>query len=348
MNNDFKKAGYFSAVVIFIIGVLSLIVSTAANYFAYDDTVVMVGELISLLALMGLLIICVTSKSNYNRACVKFAEYILNNRKKEAKHKSVEAERIKEIQNMKSAAVQERENAVAAALEQGRSEGAQAVAAHMSQQRAVPMQPNNAPPSEAYQPVYPRYVPNITPSEEILYNEYGEPVMVRRRVRRQRLQGGDVLYDRYGTPVMRRVEPNAEVVSAPIPNPSANANANSVQAPATETKSASAHINSPIPNPVSIPKPVTNPFPTPVPTPPSLPKLADEPDPKPEPKPTPAAISTTNHYAASTAVPNEQSGGQPYQISWRSSSQAESSASDDDFDDDSGTPKPINLNPYKM
>lgn len=354
MKNNFKKAGYFSAVVIFIIGVLALIVSTAANYFAYDDTVVMVGELVSLLALMGLLIICVTSRSNYNRACVKFAEYILNNRKKDADHKSIEAERLKEIQNMKSAAAQERENAVAAALEQGRSEGAQAVAAHFAQQQA------NVPATDAYQAVYQSYVQNIAPNEEVLYNEYGEPVMIRRRIRRQNVRGGDVLYDRYGAPILRRAEPVAEVSSAPVqnnslnsvpniaanvPDSSANIAANPTSAP--DTKPAAAPAVSPIPNPVSIPKPVSKPISTPPPTPTVLPK--SKPEPAPEPKQTPATISTTNHQGSATAVSHNQSqsAGQPYQITWNSPSSSESTESDNS-DSNSGSPKPINLNPYKI
>lgn len=360
MKNDFKKAGYFAAVVIFIIGVMALVVSTAANYFAYDDTVVLVGELVSLLALMGLLIICVTSKGNYNRACVKFAEYILSNRKKEAEQKSIEAERLKEIQNMKSAAAQERENAVSAALEQGRSEGAQAAAAHFAQQQV------NAPSANTYQSVYQPYAQNIAPNEEVLYNEYGEPVMIRRRVRRQRQQSGDVLYDRYGTPILRRAEPVTEIPAAPAHNPvldsAQNATANvpnsagnitvntasaSTSAPAPKPSPVPAV--SPIPNPVSIPQPVSKPISTPPPTPTVSPKSTADPAPAPAPKPTPSTISTTNHQASATAVSHnqDQGAGQPYQITWQSQPSFESTESDDS-DSSSGSPKPINLNPYKV
>lgn len=353
MKNDFKKAGYFVTVVIFITGVLAIIASTVLSCFAYNDTVVMIGEFVSLFALMGLLIISVTSKSNYNKACVKFAEYILNNRKKEAENKNVEVERLKEIQNMKSAAEQERENAVAAALEQGRSEGAQAVAAHMAQQQAA------IPTADAYQFLYQPYVQNIAPNEEVLYNEYGEPVMIRRRVRRRRVQSGDVLYDRYGTPVLCRAEPAAEVVTLPasasVPtsvsssatnHPAATVSTGSAQASSPSPKTIPAQVVSSIPNPMSIPKPVPNPVPTPPPVPTVLPKSSAAPASEPPQKITPATISTTNQQGASTAVSHESGATHQYQVSWQAQSTVDSSQSDDS-ESDSTNPKPINLNPYK-
>lgn len=189
MNNDFKKAGYFAAFAIFIIGALALVASVAANYFAYDETVVAAGQFVSLLALLGLLIVCVSSKRNYNKACVKFAEYILSNRKKDAERKAKDAERAKEIQNMQAAAVQERESAVAAALEQGRSEGAAQTA------RAMQASGQSA------------YIQQVSPADEILYNEYGEPVLIRRRVRKQRPVSGEaVLYDKFGKPVAQQIK----------------------------------------------------------------------------------------------------------------------------------------------
>ena len=207
MNNDFKKAGYFSAIAIFIIGVAALVISTAASYFAYDAAIILVGQFVSLIAFLGLLIIGVVSKHKYNSACVRFAEYILNNRKKEAERDAFDAERAKEIQNMQTAAAQERENAVAAALEQGRSEGAAQVKA---------AQPAQVPPQYAPRMVpapvepYPAYVQQISPSDEVLYNEYGEPVMIRRRVKKQRAaKNADMQYDRFGKPVANTPAPEA-------------------------------------------------------------------------------------------------------------------------------------------
>jgi hypothetical protein len=289
---------------------------------------------------MGLLIIAVTAKSTYNSACVKFAEYILSNKKKEAEHKSVEAERLKEIQNMKTAAAYERDNAVAAALEQGRSEGAQAVAAHFAQQQSVQHrsaqpQPPSEPHVETYASTNQAYWQNIAPNEEVLYNQYGEPVMIRRRVKKQCSQGGETLYDRYGNPVMRRAESSAEFTATAVPTVSAPA-----VAPAPEPSVA------PIPSPVSIPKPMVNQITTPPPVPTAFPKsVATEPAPAPESKPAPVTISTTNYQGSSSAVTNDPNSASQYQISWQPQS-----ASADNFsnaDGDGNSPKPINLNPYK-
>lgn len=198
MNNDFKKAGYFSAFAIFIIGMLALVASVAANYFSYDEMVVVVGQFVSLLALFGLLIVCVSSKRNYNKACVKFAEYILSNRKKDAERKAQDEKRAKEIQNMQAAAAQERESAVAAALEQGRNEGAAQTA------RAIQASGQSA------------YIQQVSPADEILYNEYGEPVLIRRRVRKQRpVQNESVLYDKFGKPMAQQPKQPSQPHSSP-------------------------------------------------------------------------------------------------------------------------------------
>lgn len=236
MNNDFKKAGYFSAIAIFIIGITALVISTAASYFAYDAAIILVGQLVSVLSFLGLLIIGVKSKHKYNRSCIRFAEYILNNKKKESERNAHDAERAKELQNMQAAAAQERENAVAAALEQGRSEGA-AQAAHAAQANQIPpFAPRMMPaPVEAY----PAYVQQISPTDEVLYNEYGEPVMIRRRVKKQRaVQNGEVQYDRFGKPIAQTAVPAAPVVSTPTPVP--------VSAP------------TPVPAPVTIPASTEN------------------------------------------------------------------------------------------
>lgn len=217
MNNDFKKAGYFSAIAIFIIGVAALVISTAASYFAYDAAIILVGQFVSLLSFLGLLIIGVVSKHKYNSACIKFAEYILNNRKKEAERDAFDAERAREIQNMQAAAAQERESAVAAALEQGRNEGAaQATAAQVPPPFAPRIMPAPVEPYPA-----PAYVQPISPSDDVLYNEYGEPVMIRRRVKKQRVaQNTDMQYDRFGKPAASTNTP----VSAPVKVPASAEN----------------------------------------------------------------------------------------------------------------------------
>lgn len=209
MRKDFKRAGYLLTILFFFFGIAALVISSIVNYFAYDEIVVVTGQIVSFVAFIVLMVMCVLAKNDYNYVCTKFADYIIDNRKKEAEHQANEAEHIKQIQNMKSAAEHEREDAVAAALEKGRSEGARA--ALQSQQNAAP-QPTTAAP-QTRQPVMPQprpmptYMQPITPTDEILYNEYGEPVMIRRRVRKNREHyEGDVLYDRFGNPVARRAQ----------------------------------------------------------------------------------------------------------------------------------------------
>ena len=177
---------------------------------------------------MLLLVMCVSAKSTYNQVCSRFAEYIVNNRKKDSDKRTNDADRIKEIQNIKAAAAQEKERAVAAALEQGRSEGAKA-AMEGHYPSAQPYQaaqavPQSAPASSQAQPqampVYGQSPVMQPPAEEMLYNEYGEPVMVRRRVRRTQVAAeGEMLYDGMGNPVIRRnqglwepIEPRREIV----------------------------------------------------------------------------------------------------------------------------------------
>ena len=218
MNKEFKKATYMSVIVIFIMGVIALVAVSVASYFSFDEVVVIMGEIVALLAFLGLLVMCVSAKSTYNEVCTRFADYIVNNRKKEADKRTNDADRIKEIQNMKAAAAQEKERAVAAALEQGRSEGAKAAlegqytSAQLYQTaQASPQEAQTAPqmqqqPSQTQvPPVYGQMPVMPSPAEEMLYNEYGEPVMVRRRVRRAQVPAeGEMLYDGMGNPVMRR------------------------------------------------------------------------------------------------------------------------------------------------
>lgn len=231
MNKDFKKAGYFGAFAIFIIGVLALIFSAAASYFAYDVMVVVVGQFVSLIAFLWLLVICIVSKQDYNRACVRFAEYILSSRKKDAERKAQDAKRAKEIQNMQAAAAQELENAVAAALEQGRNEGAAQTA------RAIQVSGQSA------------YIQQVSPADEILYNEYGEPVLIRRRVRKQQPVSGEaVLYDRFGMPAAKNDPPSqpaasSETIDYGFPDP--DDLLQQVQPPKSSE-------NSPSPNPITI------------------------------------------------------------------------------------------------
>lgn len=214
MNNDFKKAGYFSAIAIFIIGIAALVVSTAASYFAYDAAIILVGQLVSLLSFFGLLIICVVSKHKYNSVCVKFAEYILNIRKKDAERDAADARHAKEIQNLQTAAAKERESAVAAAFEQGRSAG-EAKAAMAARTNPI----NRFKPHMTPAPVepYPSYVQQFAPADEVLYNEYGEPVMIRRRVKKQHVvQNSNVQYDRFGAPIQTAI-PVQTTTPAPVP-----------------------------------------------------------------------------------------------------------------------------------
>ena len=286
MNNDFKKATYLAAVIIFLLGILALVGVSAANYFSYDDSVVMVGELVAIVAFFALFIVSVLSKSKYNRACVRFAEYILNNRKKDADKRASDAETAKDIQSIREAAARERDQAVAAALEQGRNEGTQAAMRDMASRMpmaapmtapAAPMaapaapiptqisaapvaamptaaavpQPVNAAvnqqpeeraehqmPTPPY-PAAPYYPQPVSSNEEMLYNEYGEPVMIRRRVRKSSApMEGDVLYDSYGNPVIRRsqgfwevVEPRREIVVKLETNPNTTAFVTNVETP---------------------------------------------------------------------------------------------------------------------
>lgn len=212
MNNDFKKAGYFSAFAIFIIGIAALVISTIASYFAYDAIIILVGQLVSLIAFLGLLIVSAASKHKYNKACVRFAEYIINNRKKEAERNALDAERAREFQSIQTAAALERDQAVAAALEQGRNEG-MAHAMQTSPRRMV-----SAPVETC-----PGYVQQISPADEVLYNEYGEPVMIRRRVKKQRVApNNDVQYDRYGKPVSEATAPPPPPAPAYTPTSSDN------------------------------------------------------------------------------------------------------------------------------
>ena len=213
---------------------MGLVAVSVASYFSFDEVVVMMGEMIALIAFLGLLIMCVSAKSTYNQVCTRFAEYIVNNRKKDSGKRTNDAERIKEIQNMKAAAAQEKERAVAAALEQGRSEGAKAAleGQYSPAQTYQAVSPAEQPPAAQPQAAQPQAVqpqavpiysqpPVMQPStEEMLYNEYGEPVMVRRRVRRAQVPAeGEILYDSMGNPVVRRnqglwetLEPRREII----------------------------------------------------------------------------------------------------------------------------------------
>ena len=126
MNNDFKKSSYWLTIIFFLIGIAALVCVSAAKYFQFDELVVTVGQIVSLLAFFVMFINCIYSKSKYNSACIRFADYILTNRKKEAERRAADVERMKEMQNIRAAAEHNREKAVAAALQQGRTEGARA------------------------------------------------------------------------------------------------------------------------------------------------------------------------------------------------------------------------------
>lgn len=255
MNNDFKKSSYILTILFFLIGIAALVCVSAAKYFQYDEIVVTVAQIVSLAAFFIMFINCIYAKSKYNSACIRFADYILTNRRKEAERKALDVERMKEMQNIREASEHEREKAVAAALQQGRNEGAQlpsetsAERPQMPYQQAMPMsqpyaipQPSAMPQSQtapmqqpvpmqqrmpmpASQPMPVRQpVPapvqqrmpepqrnlpvqraDVQPNEEVLYNEYGEPVMMRRRVRKTPSSpDGEMLYDSNGNPVIRR------------------------------------------------------------------------------------------------------------------------------------------------
>ena len=142
VNNDFKKSSYLLTILFFFIGIIALVGVSAAKYFSFDELVVTVSQIVSLIAFFAMFINCVYSKSKYNSACIRFADYILTNRRKEAERRTADAERMKEMQNIRAAAEREREKAVAAALQQGRSEGAQsAVDLQMQRQNAPVRQP---------------------------------------------------------------------------------------------------------------------------------------------------------------------------------------------------------------
>ena len=212
MNNDFKKSSYILTILFFLIGIAALVCVSASKYFQFDELVVTVAQIVSLLAFFVMFINSVYAKSKYNSACIRFADYILTNRRKEAERKTLDAERMKEMQNIREAAEHERVKAVEAALQQKRSEEAQTAARPQTPyQQPVPM-PQTVPMQQrvpAPQPM-PQAVPvqreaDLRPNEEMLYNEYGEPVMMRRRVRKTPSSpDGELLYDSNGNPVIRR------------------------------------------------------------------------------------------------------------------------------------------------
>ena len=340
MNNDFKKAGYFSAIAIFIIGIAALVISTAASYFAYDAAIILVGQFVSLLSFLGLLIIGVLSKHKYNSACVRFAEYILKIRKKDAERDAFDAQRAKEIQNLQTAAAQERENAVAAALELGRSEGA-AKAVQAAQVNPIPQfKPRMMPaPVEPY----PSYVQQISPSDEVLYNEYGEPVMIRRRVKKQRTaQNANVPYDRFGTPASVPT-PAPVQTAAPVPAPMPVQTAAPVPTPMPVQTAAPV----PTPMPVQTAAPVPTPMPVqtaaPVPTPMPVQTAAPVPAPMPVQTTAPVSFSGENQIYAPQAT-NINS----IYAAEASNNQIYVPEPDKKTAEESSTPRPINVDPYRI
>ena len=256
MNNDFKKASYFLTIILFLLGITALVGVSAAKYFQFDETVVTVSQITALLSFFLIFLNCIVAKSKYNNACMRFADYILTNRRKEEERKSSDAQRMREMQNIRAAAEHDREKAVEAARQQGRNEGAQLmggmspVRPQMPSQQPVPMaQPVMMPQGSAMPPqrmpmqapvqqvpfqqpmqqrvpvqqpvqqpvqvqqALPEQQRNFPaqrrqveqPNEEVLYNEYGEPVMMRRRVRKTSSSpDGEMLYDSSGNPVIRR------------------------------------------------------------------------------------------------------------------------------------------------
>ena len=206
MNNDFKKSSYFLTIIFFFVGIAALVSISAAKYFAFDDMVVAISQITALAAFFLMFINCNYTKSRYNSACIRFAEYILNNRRKEADRKAADAERAKEIENIRASADREREKAVAAALQQGRSEGARSaeMMARQNMQSMQSMYPQQGIP--APRQIQRQSAPSpVAGSEEVLYNEYGEPIMIRRRVRKTAdSPDGEMLYDGQGNPVIRR------------------------------------------------------------------------------------------------------------------------------------------------
>ncbi len=271
MNNDFKKASYILTIIFFFLGISALVGVSAAKYFEFDELVVTVSQITSLASFFVMFINCIYSKSKYNSACIRFADYILTNRRKEEERKAADAERMKELQSIREAAEHDRDKAIEAARQQGRSEGAQSISELSGARQQTPIQP----PMPAA-PAYPMFQPghNVQPpqmsipqqtepmrqpvpdqqrmpmqqpapvqqrmpvqqpaptrqpapvqlsrpeaqrripvqcdlsdpsNEEVLYNEYGEPVMIRRRVRKTPSSpDGEMLYDSQGNPVIRR------------------------------------------------------------------------------------------------------------------------------------------------
>ena len=140
MNNDFKKSSYVLTIIFFFIGIAALVGVSAGKYFQFDEIVVTVSQIVSLLAFFIIFINCIYAKSRYNNACVRFAEYIINNRRKESERKFAEAERMQEVENtVRAEAQRDREKAVTAALQQGRSEGAMGARQSVSAQQGFPV-----------------------------------------------------------------------------------------------------------------------------------------------------------------------------------------------------------------
>ncbi len=185
MSKDFKKAGYFCAFMVFVLGIAGLLAVILYNYFSYDVIVELVGMCVSIMAFFTLMIICVLSKSRYNKMCIYFAEYISGVRKKDAKH-------AQELKNQQAAAAAERESAVSSALEKGRAEGA-------ARARSVYQPPQPPRPAPEPQVIMERhvvpYIQQVSANDEVLYNEYGEPVLIRRRMKRPSAPREIVTYD---------------------------------------------------------------------------------------------------------------------------------------------------------
>ena len=169
-NNDFKKSSYLLTIIFFFVGIIALVSVSAAKYFAFDDLVVAISQIAALVSFFIMFINCIYTKSRYNSACLRFAEYILNNRRKESERKAADAERAKEIENIRAAAERDREKAVAAALEQGRNEGA-VQDASVPQQNTVISQPGM--PVQQQRMPYPQ--PGIPVQQRMSYPQQGMP-----------------------------------------------------------------------------------------------------------------------------------------------------------------------------
>lgn len=168
MKYNFKKSSYGSNILIGFLCIIVLLLSTAAFYFEPDIIFTFACQALVLLLVIILVISSIISKKKYNYACKTFADYIVNNRKKEEGRTQKDVELAEQIKNLQESSVKGREDAIAEAFARGKNEG-------ISQATQMIQEFNS------FTPQVPE---NLSSDEEALYNEAGEVVLIRRKVKK--------------------------------------------------------------------------------------------------------------------------------------------------------------------